>query len=71
MGGQIEIHLDGQDGPLIGVCDVTNTDEWHNWATFSCPVQAGQPVEGVHALTLVFKGRGGRLFNLKSFAFCE
>lgn len=77
-GGTIEIHLDQPDGELIGTCDVPRTGDWQKWVTVSCPVQ---PVHGVHAIYLVFKGRPGlvpdfmrsfdpeRLFDLDTFWF--
>ena len=65
-GGQIEIHLDQPDGPLIGTCEVPRTGGWRKWERVTCPVQS---VEGVHAVYLVFKGRPGRLFDLEGFGF--
>ncbi len=75
-GGQIEIHLDQPDGVLIGVCSVPRTGGWQKWETVSCPVQ---PVNGVRAVYLVFKGTGDkfvipqfdpeRLFDLDCFWF--
>lgn len=65
-GGQIEIHLDQPDGPLVGVCDVPHTGGWQLWQTVSC--QLGD-AEGVRAVYLVFRGRYGWLFNLVDFQF--
>lgn len=65
-GGVIEVRLDSQDGPVLGTCTVPRTGGWQKWQTVSCPVQEAK---GIHAVYLVFKGRGGRLFNLDSFTF--
>jgi arabinoxylan arabinofuranohydrolase len=65
-GGLIEIRIDSIDGPVIGSCEVSGTGGWQKWDNFSCPVQTAS---GVHAVYLIFKGRGGRLFNLQSFSF--
>lgn len=65
-GGFIEVRIDRADGPLIGSCEVSRTGGWQKWAKVSCPVKNAT---GIHAVYLVFKGRGGRLFDLKSFSF--
>ena len=65
-GGVIEVRIDRLDGPVIGTCEVSRTGGWQKWEAVSCPVQN---ITGVHAVYLVFKGRGGRLFNLESFKF--
>jgi arabinoxylan arabinofuranohydrolase len=65
-GGLIEVRLGRADGPFIGSCEVLHTGGWQKWSKVSCPVVN---TKGIHAVYLVFKGRGGRLFNLKSFSF--
>lgn len=66
-GGSIEVRVDSPDGLVIGLCQVPNTDGWHQWETVSCTVQG---VQGVHAVYLIFKGRSwGRLFDIESFRF--
>jgi len=65
-GGQIEIHLDQPDGPLVGTCVVPRTGSWQLWQTVSCPIQK---TLGVHVVYLVFRGKVGRLFDLLSFSF--
>ena len=65
-GGDIDVHLDSPDGPLLGTCAVPRTGGWQKWETVSAPIDRA---EGVHALYLVFRGRPGRLFDLSSFTF--
>lgn len=65
-GGEIEIRVDSPNGPVIGRCLVQRTGGWNKWEIASCPVNN---VTGVHAVYLLFKGRIGRLFDLKSFYF--
>ncbi|MBC8078730.1 MAG: carbohydrate-binding protein, partial [Gorillibacterium sp.] len=67
-GGQIEVRLDNADGQVIGICEVSRTEGWNKLETVSCAVEK---VTGVHAVYLVFKGRGGRLFDLESFRFVK
>jgi hypothetical protein len=66
LGGTIELHLDSETGPHIGTCQVTPTTGWQQWKTFECPIP---PVQGHHALYLVFHGPNGWLMNLKNFRF--
>src|SRR5262249_37319631 len=37
-GGNIELHLDGLAGTLIGTCVVPPTGGWQTWATANCPI---------------------------------
>ena len=67
-GGTIELHLDRPDGLLVGVCQVPCSGGWQKWETVACHVQGAATI---HALYLVFRGRLGRLFNLKSFSFLD
>lgn len=48
---RIEIHLDGADGPLIGACEITDTNGFGPWnfKTFTCSVDS---VTGVHEVCL-------------------
>lgn len=48
---RIEIHLDGADGPLIGACEITDTNGFGPWnfKTFTCSVES---VTGVHEVCL-------------------
>ena len=65
-GGEIEIRLDSPQGTLIGTCRVPETGGWTRWKKVSCAVIN---TTGIHALYLMFRGRQGRLFNLKNFYF--
>ncbi|MGE5521205.1 MAG: glycoside hydrolase family 43 protein [Candidatus Dadabacteria bacterium] len=65
-GGNIEIHLDGRNGNLIGTCNVKNTGSLQTWKTEVCPVQK---VKGVHDVYFVFKGGEGDLFNFNRWRF--
>lgn len=50
-GCELEIHIDGADGPCIGRCEIGDTGgfgPW-NWKTFRCGVR---PVTGVHEVCL-------------------
>ena len=63
---RVELRLDSPDGTLIGTLDIPPTGGWTDWRDFSCPVQ---PVQGRHALYLVFHGDLGRLCSVKEFHF--
>jgi hypothetical protein len=70
-GGIIEVRLDGDDGPLIGRCEIPCTGGWRTWQEATCPIE---PTSGVHALHLRFVQRAGdqsnlQIGNLASFAF--
>ena len=64
--GKIEIRLDGLDGTLLGVCDISNTGGWNTWKTFVTDVEK---VGGVHDLYLVFRGGDGEMFNMDYWRF--
>lgn len=49
----IELHLDSQDGTLLGTCDVSGAS---SWTTKTCTVSGGS---GKHDLFLKFTGSGG------------
>lgn len=65
-GGNIEIRLNGVDGELLGICEVTNTGGYENWAVQSCKVKG---VKGLHDLYFVFKGEKSNLFNFDWWKF--
>jgi hypothetical protein len=65
-GGKIEIRLDGKDGLLIGICEITNTGGANAWETFTTNISKN---EGIHDLYFVFKGGDGELFNLDYWKF--
>ena len=67
-GGDIEIRLDGVDGPLLGTCPVDCTGGWQSWTTQTCAVSAAG---GVHDLYFVFSGGTGYLFNVNWVSFFE
>ena len=64
--GKIEIRLDGLDGTLLGVCDISNTGGWNTWKTFVTDVEK---MGGVHDLYLVFRGGDGEMFNMDYWRF--
>lgn len=66
LGGAMEIRLDSIDGPLAGICSISNTKGWYCFQMFCCEV--GECI-GVHSVYLLFKGHYGRLFNISHFAF--
>ena len=68
--GRIEIHLDSIDGPVVGVCLVSNTGSLDTYEYFSCDITS--TFTGAHKIFLVFKGtapdwRG--IFNVRSWYF--
>jgi hypothetical protein len=65
-GGDIEIRQGDPQGPTLGICPVARTGAWTRFAEFSCDLE---PIEGVQELWLVFKGRDGRLFDLRTIRF--
>lgn len=65
-GGQLELHIDNPDGPVIGVVEIPFTDGWNKYKVCSCSIQ---PVQGKQALYFVFKGDTNRLFNIADFWF--
>lgn len=67
----LEVHIDGPDGPIIGVCPVKDTGGYGfpNFREFRCPVL---PVQGVHELAITGQSGevgGRRLCDLLSFRF--
>lgn len=66
-GSTIEVRIDAPDGPLIASCTVPYTGGWQKWQTLIASVQ--MPIDGVHAVYLVFRGGQGRLLDLLDFTF--
>jgi MYXO-CTERM domain-containing protein len=62
-GGAIELHLDSENGTLVGTCPVDSTGGDQTWATQSCTVS---DATGKHDLFLRFTG-GGFKFNWWQF----
>ncbi len=67
-GGKIEIRVDAEDGPLIGICEITNTGGADSWKTFTTKADK---VKGVHDLYFVFVGSDGELFNFDYWKFIK
>jgi arabinoxylan arabinofuranohydrolase len=68
-GGNIELHLDGLAGTLIGTCAVPPTGGWQTWASVSAAV-SNSTAKGVHDLYLKFTGASGtNLFNFNYWQF--
>ncbi|HPT90852.1 MAG TPA: carbohydrate-binding protein [Acetivibrio sp.] len=67
-GGNIEIRIDGINGPLVGTCAVKGTGGWQEWVDTTCEVSG---LKGVHDLYLKFTGGDGYLLNLNWFTFVE
>ena len=66
--GEIEIHLDSLNGPIVGVCPVSNTGGWLTYEYFTCDITT--PFDGVHNIYFVFKSTGKEfLFNVRSWYF--
>jgi hypothetical protein len=54
QGGEIELHLNSLEAPVLGVCGVENTGDWQKWVTRLTPIPA---TSGKHTLYLKFRGR--------------
>lgn len=65
-GGKIELRFDGENGTLVGTCDVQGTGGWDKWTTVACSVSEAS---GVHDLYLKFTGGSGVLFNFNWWQF--
>lgn len=65
-GGNLEVRLDGPDGPLIARCQVEGTGGWQKWVTKTCEVRDAR---GVHDIFFQFKGGSGVLFNVNWWKF--
>jgi hypothetical protein len=51
-GGLIEIRADNPAGERLGICAVSDTGDWQNWALFKASIK---PISGVRDLCLLFK----------------
>lgn len=67
-GGNIELRLDGINGPLVGTCTVTGTGGWQEWDYATCEVT---DLSGIHDLYFILAGGEGYLFNINWFTFEE
>jgi len=66
-GGKIEIRLDSETGPLIGICNVMNTGKLSVYQEHSCHVEK---INGIHALYLKYVADNpGRGLSLDWFEF--
>jgi hypothetical protein len=66
-GGNLELHLDSKDGPVVGICSVPPTGGWQVWENVDCAVSNST---STHDLFLVFTGHTtGNLFNLDWWQF--
>ena len=53
QGGEIELHLDSLEAPVLGVCTVESTSDWQKWVTRKAGIP---PTSGRHTLFMVFRG---------------
>ncbi|KAH8669744.1 glycosyl hydrolase [Tricladium varicosporioides] len=68
-GGNIELHLGNETGPLVGNCSVIGTGGWQKWVTVTCPVSGAI---GTNDLFFLFTGTGsGYLFNFSWWQFAK
>lgn len=65
-GGNIEIHLDGPAGALVGTCAVPGTGGSQVYLNAYCNIISAA---GTHNIYLVYAGVGGNLFNVQFFGF--
>lgn len=68
---ELEIHIDGPEGPCIGRCLINDTNgfgPW-NWQQFSCPVESVRGVHEVCLRTFPHDRHGGWLCDLDWFVF--
>ena len=65
-GGNIELHLDAKDGPVIGNLKTGGTGGWHEWEEVTTDVAGAS---GEHDLYLVFNGGDGYLMNVDWWKF--
>ncbi|KAI6391446.1 hypothetical protein MCOR23_008959 [Pyricularia oryzae] len=65
---ELQIRLDGEDGELVGSCEVpADTGGWESWTTVACDVEGAT---GTHDVFFGFVGSGeGDLFNFDSWEF--
>lgn len=68
-GGNIEVRLDSDTGPLVGTLKVTSTGGMQNWKEMQTTINN---VTGIHNVYLVFTGSGNaNLFNLDYWQFAS
>ena len=67
-GGAIEVHIDSLGGKTIARLEVGHTGGWENWKEEVADLQV--PVEGIHDLYFVFRGRKGvKIMNFDWWKF--
>lgn len=67
-GGNIEVHLDSLNGPVIAHVDVPHTGGWEAWQTEE--TQLSQEATGIHDVFFAFNGRKGpELFSFDWWQF--
>ncbi len=68
VGGDVEIHQDTVDGPLLGRTSVEVNGNWTKFYTKSMELQ---PATGVHTIYVIFKNENNRggLMNIDSLTF--
>jgi glucosylceramidase len=64
-GGNLELHFNAANGPIIGVVPIPMTGGWQTWQTVTGSVSGAS---GLHNLYLVFRGGSG-IGNLNWFQF--
>ncbi len=68
--GEIEVRLDREDGPLLGVAEFDSTGDWQTWENVAVNVDNSQA--GVRDIYLVFRGyTRSALVNLSTFTFLK
>ena len=65
-GATIEVRENNPDGVRLGSCKVPASEGWNRYQTVLCPLQIAA---GTKSLCLTFKGSGGELLRLDSYAF--
>ncbi len=66
-GGTVELRVGKPEGILLGTVNVPNTGSFQSFSTVGLALP--KPVNGTHDLFLRFRGQGGYLFDIRSFAF--
>ncbi len=65
-GGNIEVHLDGPTGTLVGTCVIFATGGEQTYLNSYCTITGAS---GTHTVYLVYAGGNGDLFNVQFFGF--
>lgn len=69
-GGNVELHADAIDGPLVASFALSPTGGWQSWQTSSAPLTGAAAMAGVHDVFVVAKKSGtAGLGNLDWIAF--